>query len=330
MAADRFAACLARVLQSETSYSQPEDGITPFVRFKPTKKHPQSPLVTGSPDGNAYDDDPKDTGGRTCMGLLQREYNAYRKSLGVETRDVWLIDDAEIRTIYRRQYWDALRCDDLPPGVDFAVFDSGVNCGIGMGARFLQRALGVKADGHIGMVTLSTVKEHANLPELVSDIIDARRAYHRVCRTAKYHLDGWLRRDAFSERVGLAMVPASTQSPAAPAAAPPAFVTTVAAADPLDDVDTSFATGSTRATPPDPAEKVADTNNGKRSICNIASAISLMIAAIKQVWGEFAATGITLTPSIVFAASVIATSIAIIAVCRQDWIDRGIKLIKGV
>ena len=324
MAADRFAACLARVLQAETSYSQPEDGITPFVRFKPTKKRPQSPLVTGKPDGNAYDDDPNDTGGRTCMGLLQREYNAYRKSLGVETRDVWLIDDAEIRTIYRRQYWDALRCDDLPPGVDFAVFDSGVNCGIGMGARFLQRALGVKSDGHIGMVTLSTVKEHANLPELVSDIIEARRAYHRVCKTAKYHLEGWLRRDAFAERVALAMV--SVPAPAAPVG----FVTTVTEADPLDDVDTSFATGSTRATPPDPAEKVADTNTGKRSIFNIASAISLMIAAIKQVWGEFAATGITLTPNIVFAASVIATSIAIIAVCRQDWIDRGIKLIKGV
>ena len=52
----------------------------------------------------------------------------------------------EAKAIYRRRYWDAQRCDELPAGVDYAVFDYGVNSGIGRSGKVLRRVLGLAAD----------------------------------------------------------------------------------------------------------------------------------------------------------------------------------------
>jgi lysozyme family protein len=42
----------------------------------------------------------------------------------------------------RSLYWNSLRADALPPGVDRSVFDMGVNLGIWRSARLLQQTLG--------------------------------------------------------------------------------------------------------------------------------------------------------------------------------------------
>ena len=47
----------------------------------------------------------------------------------------------EAKAIYRAKYWDAQRCDELPAGVDDAVFDYGVNSGIGRSGKVLRRCL---------------------------------------------------------------------------------------------------------------------------------------------------------------------------------------------
>ena len=72
---------------------------------------------------------PKDPGGRTNKGITQRVYNAWRTRSHLPIRDVYLISDTEVESIYRSQYWDVIKGDQLPPGVDYAVFDGAMNSG---------------------------------------------------------------------------------------------------------------------------------------------------------------------------------------------------------
>lgn len=63
----------------------------------------------------------------------------------------------QAKTIYRRDYWDRIRGDRLPPPLALLVFDAAVNCGVGRAARWLQGVLGVVQDGAVGEVTLAAL-----------------------------------------------------------------------------------------------------------------------------------------------------------------------------
>ncbi len=150
-------------------------------------------------------DDPHDHGGRTSRGIIQREYDAFRDRKGLTRRDVWEADDSEIEEIYRTQYWDAVRGDDLRSSVDVVVFDGAVNSGPVQSAKWLQRALGVRADGHIGAVTIAAVNNYHDPVELINKIIDQREAFLKHLSTFKYFGKGWLSRTASLRRIAVAM-----------------------------------------------------------------------------------------------------------------------------
>jgi len=65
--------------------------------------------------------------------------------------------------IYKAKFWDSVRGDDLPAGVDYAVFDWGVNSGPRRGIKGLQRTVGVKADGIIGPLTMQAIKKMSSV-----------------------------------------------------------------------------------------------------------------------------------------------------------------------
>ena len=85
-------------------------------------------------------DDPRDPGGRTNRGITQRTYDAHRRSGGLPGRDVFDIADAEVRDIYRRDYWQPSGAGVLPAGLDLSLFDAAVNSGVGQGRRWLAQA----------------------------------------------------------------------------------------------------------------------------------------------------------------------------------------------
>jgi len=139
------------------------------------------------------------------------------------------------------------------------VFDAGVNCGIGMGAKILQRALGQKDDGHIGTVTLAAVNA-ADLAATITAFKVHRDTYYRACQTFKYHGPAWLKRSAASHTLQLAMI--------APAAAP----------WPAADVVVDFAEHSRPATPPTAVASVAETSTGTVQTAQIALGSGVSIA----------------------------------------------------
>jgi lysozyme family protein len=152
-----------------------------------------------------YSNDKNDPGGPTMWGITHIDYDAFRRLRGLETQDVRKMTKAECDAIYRKKYWTGSRCDDLPAGVDYCVFDGSVNSGVAQSAKWLQRALGVTADGHIGDRTLLAAKE-ADAADLVRSICDQRMKFLRALRTFPTFGKGWTRRVSEVRAVSLGMV----------------------------------------------------------------------------------------------------------------------------
>jgi len=142
-----------------------------------------------------YSNHPADPGGATMKGVTQRTYNAYRKRRGQLVRGVREITDYEVEAIYRGQYWNAVRADDLPEGVAYCVFDAAVNSGPGQAARWLQKVVGVKVDGIIGNETVSAVRA-APAREVINAYCDMRLAFMKRLRHWDTFKNGWTRRVA--------------------------------------------------------------------------------------------------------------------------------------
>ena len=135
---------------------------------------------------------PRDPGGMTNLGV---------------TRNVWKdwvnrdVDEAEMRALtpelvtplYKARYWDAVKADDLPRGVDYAVFDSAVNMGPGRAAKLLQATLGVTADGSIGRATIAAATA-ADPVELLEAFSQGKEVFYQSLPTFATFGKGWLNR----------------------------------------------------------------------------------------------------------------------------------------
>ena len=137
-------------------------------------------------------DHPKDPGGATMKGVTLATYRRYF-SEDKSKDNLHNISAAELEEIYRSGYWNKCRCDKLPPGVDYAVFDAAVNSGPGRGVKWLQAAVGAKQDGGIGPNTLSRVEEQDPL-RVTDDMCDRRLTFLRSLSTWPTFGKGWGRR----------------------------------------------------------------------------------------------------------------------------------------
>lgn len=141
-----------------------------------------------------YVNHPQDPGGATNQGVTQRVYDDYRKTMGTKPQAVKLLTNAERDSIYRMRYWALIKGDSLPAGVSYVVFDGAVNSGVSQSVKWLQRALGVPADGVIGPQTINAARAHANHDALVRKICDLRMAFLKALKTFKTFGKGWTRR----------------------------------------------------------------------------------------------------------------------------------------
>lgn len=145
-------------------------------------------------------DNPADPGGRTNKGVTQITFNAWLRENGASSRDVYIITYAEVSAIYKAKFWGIVRGDDLPSGLDLAVFDAAVNSGPGQAGKWLQHALGDKfvgaIDGLIGMKTLQAIEDFGDVEILISDFCQRRLATLKSLRTWSTFGKGWSARIA--------------------------------------------------------------------------------------------------------------------------------------
>lgn len=137
---------------------------------------------------------PKDPGGRTNQGVIQRVYDGWRQRNNLPLRSVYDMEPHERDLIYKKQYWDAIKGDDLPQGVDYVVMDGAVNSGPAQSIKWLQRALGVEADGVIGQATLAAVEGINDVDFLIGKILERREQFLRALKTFKTFGKGWMNR----------------------------------------------------------------------------------------------------------------------------------------
>jgi lysozyme family protein len=155
---DRFEACLAPVLEAE----------------------------------GGFVDHPADRGGATRFGITRQTLADWRgHAVGVE--DVRTLPRGEAAEIYRRRYWETMRCDELPAGIDLMVLDCAVNSGPRRSALILQQACRVAADGAIGPATLAAVGRR-DAAALIDDLAAARLSFCRGLTTFAVFGRGWERR----------------------------------------------------------------------------------------------------------------------------------------
>ena len=144
-------------------------------------------------------DNPSDRGGRTYKGITSATWKAWLTSMDRPLRDVATATDEEIGQIYKRNYWDAVRGDQLPAPLDLVLFDSAVNHGPRTPIKWLQRALGVTADGSIGPQTLQALTGK-NPVSIANAVLDQRSSFYDyiVSQNASQgqFLPGWRRRIA--------------------------------------------------------------------------------------------------------------------------------------
>lgn len=136
---------------------------------------------------------PSDPGGATMKGVIQTVYNKYRQDKGLPAQTVRNISDDELKEIYKERYWDLIRGDELPLGLDYCVFDGAVNSGPSQSIKWLQRALGVTADGKFGPVTLSAL-ENKDIASVIKDYFSKRLAMLMSLKTWPVFGKGWGRR----------------------------------------------------------------------------------------------------------------------------------------
>lgn len=147
-----------------------------------------------------YSNHPKDPGGATMKGVIQRVYDAYREDRGVAKQSVRFISNVETGDIYRRQYWDAIKGDDLPLGLDYVVFDGAVNSGPKQSLKWLQKALAAlklyagKIDGVWGLGTKTAVAAVNDIDALIARICDVRFVFLKALKTWSTFGKGWSHR----------------------------------------------------------------------------------------------------------------------------------------
>ena len=159
-----------------------------------------------------FSDIPADRGGPTNQGITLKtlmDYNAhfdygdFDQDGDIDIYDILLLDEPEeAAPIYRKWFWNAVKGDELPTGVDYVVFDSAVNHGPRNAGSLLQRAVnrmayGLTVDGLIGPVTIQAVL-WADPEILITDILRERDIFYRKIvaqdPSQEVFMKGWLAR----------------------------------------------------------------------------------------------------------------------------------------
>ena len=139
-----------------------------------------------------YVNQPKDPGGETNLGVTKRVYEDFGGEK--EMKD---LTKEDVEPIYKKNYWDRVKGDDLPEGLDLCIFDFAVNAGPGRAAKFIQRLVKTTVDGGIGPNTLKCINdhvEHYGVATTIDQYQSERQNYYESLSNFETFGRGWTRR----------------------------------------------------------------------------------------------------------------------------------------
>ena len=161
-----------------------------------------------------YTNEATDPGGPTNFGITIYDAHMYLNPV-LSGKPPWNLYDInfmkrmkleEAKSIYRAKYWKRLQCDLLPDGVDYSVFDYGVNSGVTRSARLLQELVGANPDGFIGPKTLDATTRYGDKINLIKAFNAKRLSFLRGLRHWPTYGRGWTTRVNKVNRISLNML----------------------------------------------------------------------------------------------------------------------------
>ena len=147
-----------------------------------------------------YVNHPKDPGGETNLGVTKRVYEKWGG-----TKDMKDLTVEDVAPIYKKNYWDRCKCDDLESGVDWVVFDWAVNSGTGRAAKAIQKICGASQDGAIGPKTLALIGTQ-NTEYVIEEFGKIRQDFYESLKTFDTFGKGWTRRNKETTAKALEMI----------------------------------------------------------------------------------------------------------------------------
>ena len=141
-----------------------------------------------------YVNNPADPGGMTNLGVTKATWENWvgRESDEAEMRG---LTPEKVEPLYKKKFFDAVRGDELPVGLDYLLFDFAVNAGAGRAIKTLQSAVGVTPDGGFGPMTMAAVQA-IDPKELIERFSQAKEDFYRSLPTFATFGRGWLNRVA--------------------------------------------------------------------------------------------------------------------------------------
>jgi len=153
-----------------------------------------------------YVNHPKDPGGMTNLGVTKKVWEEF-VGREVDEREMRALTPDVVKPLYKKNYWDKIKGDQLPSGVDYAAYDLAVNSGTGRAAKYLQQIAGVHADGVIGPKSMEAILS-CDPVETVDAICDMRLDFLQRLPTWNTFGKGWGRRVEEVKSIGLQMAKA--------------------------------------------------------------------------------------------------------------------------
>jgi lysozyme family protein len=151
-----------------------------------------------------YVNNPADPGGMTNLGVTKATWENWigRESDEAEMRG---LTPEKVEPLYKKKYFDAVRGDELPVGLDYLMFDFAVNAGAGRAIKTLQSSVGVNPDGGFGPMTMAAVQA-VDPVELIERFSQAKEDFYRSLNTFATFGKGWLNRVADVKQKASSMV----------------------------------------------------------------------------------------------------------------------------
>ncbi len=145
-----------------------------------------------------YSNHPRDSGGPTNYGITQQRLSEHR-GRQVSVEEVKALTYEEALTIFRKYYWQPLRCDEMPVALALMTYNTGVNSGPSRGARFLQQTLNLQGfdldqDGEVGPLTLAAANACEDIARAVNDYSAIYEQFYRGLSNFSVFGRGWLNR----------------------------------------------------------------------------------------------------------------------------------------
>jgi lysozyme family protein len=146
---------------------------------------------------------PRDPGGMTNLGVTKKVWEDF-VGREVDEREMRALTPDVVKPLYKKNYWDKIKGDQLPSGVDYAAYDLAVNSGTGRAAKYLQQIAGVHADGVIGPKSMEAILA-CDPVQTVDAICDMRLDFLQRLPTWNTFGKGWGRRVEEVKAIGLQM-----------------------------------------------------------------------------------------------------------------------------